>query len=263
MQYKVFLGAALLAVFSSVSYSQGPVGDKVMVTFDRPVQVGSHVLPAGEYTIRQVTSASNPRILEFTTDHGTKLEATVAAIPVLQNTAPSQTKVVMDNEQGMARLDTIWVQGKNYGYQFPSGPVAGTVSTAGVNLQGQFTQPAAPAPTVAQTPPPPQEPAPAAQTPPPAPRVEERVEERTEIAQTQPPPAPENQVTQNQNQVAQNQTPPPASTAPAPSNQPATSAESNAGKVPATALGWVQIALIGFALAAAGSLLYWRERAAR
>lgn len=244
MQYKVFLGAALLAVFITISYSQGPVGDKVTVTFDQPVQVGSHVLPAGEYTIRQVTSASNPRILEFTTDHGTKLEATVAAIPVLQNTAPSQTKLVMDNEQGMARLDTIWVQGKNYGYQFPAEPIAGAVSTAGVSLQGQFTQPAPP-PVVAETQPPAQ-PAPAAQPAPPPPPAAEtpappRSEERSEIAQNQPPPAP----------------------APAPSNQPAPPAESNAEKVPATALGWVQIALIGFALTAAGSLLYWRDRVAR
>src|ERR1051326_2019382 len=106
MQYKaLFFTTALGLVFSHTSFGQGPVGDEVMVTFDQTVQVGSHALPAGKYTIRQVTSASNPRVLEFTSDNGTKLEATVAAVPILQNTPPSKTRVILDNEGGTARLD--------------------------------------------------------------------------------------------------------------------------------------------------------------
>ena len=74
---------------------KAPAGERIQVTFDRPVQVGSQTLPAEAYTIRQVTSASNPCVLEFTSDNGTKLETTVTAIPILQNTAPSETKVVL------------------------------------------------------------------------------------------------------------------------------------------------------------------------
>src|SRR5689334_7017556 len=101
MQYKSFiLTTAFGLVFNAISSGQGPVGDEVMVTFDQAVQVGSRSLPAGKYTIRQVTSASNPRILEFTSENGTKLDATVAAVPVLQNTPPSKTRVILDNEGG-------------------------------------------------------------------------------------------------------------------------------------------------------------------
>ena len=99
--------------------AQGPAGDEIQVTLDRAVQVGSQTLPAGSYTIRQVTSASNPRVLEFTSENGTKLDASVTAIPILQNTPPSETKVILDDEGGVARLARIWVQGKNYGYEFP------------------------------------------------------------------------------------------------------------------------------------------------
>ncbi len=110
--------------------AQGPVRDRIMVKFDRPVQVGTRTLQAGEYTIHQVTSASNPRILEFTSNNGTQLEATVAAIPIMQNTAPTETKVVIEDEGGGARLARIWVQGKTYGYEFPGKTAVASQTTA-------------------------------------------------------------------------------------------------------------------------------------
>jgi hypothetical protein len=264
MQYKAFLlTTAFSLVFSHTSFAQGPVGDEVMVTFDQTVQVGSHSLPAGKYTIRQVTSASNPRVLEFTSRNGTKLDATVAAVPILQNTPPSKTRVIVDNEGGIPRLSRIWVQGKSYGYEFPGHGNVGVANNAA--LQGTFVAQAAPAPApVAQerTPAPAPAPAPVAQTPPPA----ENPVAQNRPAETPAPPPP-----------AQAQTAPPAQTqppssesqaAPAPSaNQntaPSETAQNNTRRdVPATALGWMQIALLGMALASAGGVLYWRERSQR
>src|SRR5437764_15468181 len=80
------------------AFAQGPVGDEFKVTFDRQVQVGSETLPAGDYTVKQVSSASNPRVLEFKTDVDQKLMATVTAIPIMQNTPPSETKIVLQDE---------------------------------------------------------------------------------------------------------------------------------------------------------------------
>jgi hypothetical protein len=223
MQYRVLLSAATIAFGLAVTSSaQGPVGDEVMVTFDRPVQVGSQTLAAGKYTIRQLTSASNPRVLEFTSDYGTKLDATITAIPVLDNTPPSKTRVILDEESGTPRLARIWVQGKSYGYEFPGHSAPATTASNGVTLVGTFAP--QPAPVVAQTAPPP---------PPPAPAV---------IAQNQTPaPAPE-------------PAPAPAATPPPPPpNEPAPA-------IPATALNWVQIALLGLCMASAGCFLYWRER---
>src|ERR1051326_8651899 len=170
MQSKVFLlTTALGLILSHTSFGQGPVGDEVMVTFDQTVQVGSHSLPAGKYTIRQVTSASNPRVLEFTSHNGTKLDATVAAIPILQNTPPSKTRVILDDEGGVHRLARIWVQGKSYGYEFPGKGNANAVASS-VGLQGTFVAQTAPrtASAVAEerTPPPASTPAPIAQAAP-------------------------------------------------------------------------------------------------
>jgi hypothetical protein len=169
-----------LIVFSALTFAQGPVGDTVIVTFDRAVQVGDHTLPAGEYRIRQITSASNPRVLEFTSDNGTKLEATVTAIPVLQNTAPGKTEAILQDEGGGARLHRIWVQGKNYGYEFP-GEVAAAPkpATNTLNLQASY-QAAPPPPQVAAAPPP----------PPAEPPKREPPQEVAQARPPEPPPAP-------------------------------------------------------------------------
>ena len=138
MKSRMLLSAVLtiaLVALTQVAFPQGPVGDEVKVTFDRAVQVGSHTLPAGDYTVRQVSSASNPRVLEFTSNHGTKLDATVNAIPVLQNTPPTQTKVILDNEGSSPRLSRIWVQGKSYGYEFPGESLSAKQSASAINLR--------------------------------------------------------------------------------------------------------------------------------
>ena len=252
MQYKaLFFTTALGLVFSHASFGQGPVGDEVMVTFDQTVQVGSQSLPAGKYTIRQVTSASNPRVLEFTSNHGTKLDATVAAVPILQNTPPSKTRVILDDEGGSVRLDKIWVQGKSYGYQFPG---HGSVIEANrIALEGTFAAQAPPsAPAIARegTPEPAAVPAPAAQTAP--------LEENAVVAQNRPAEAPAPPQQSQTASPAQTQTPSTKSSDQSTASQDR--ARNPARDVPATALDWMQLALLGMALASAGGLLYWRER---
>jgi hypothetical protein len=198
--------------------AQGPAGDQVNVTFDRSVQVGSQTLPAGDYLIRQVTSASNPRVLEFTSPDGTKLDATVTAIPILQNTPPSETKVVLQDEGGGARLYRIWVQGKSYGYEIPGSPAPANPTTASAQLQGTFT----PQTVVAANTTP---------TPTPAPVAAAEADRQAETPAPAPAPAP----------VAEAPQPAPA---PAP--------------MPATDLGWADIVLGGLAVLAAGILMYLR-----
>jgi hypothetical protein len=252
MQYKgFFLTTALALVFTHTSFGQGPVGDEVMVTFDQTVQVGSHSLPAGKYTIRQITSASNPRVLEFTSNYGTNLHATVAAVPILQNTPTSKTRVILDNEGGTLRLARIWVQGKTYGYEFPGRSNSSAASNT-VGLEGTFVAQAAPPAAVAEerAPAPAPTPAPVAQSTPPA--------DNAVIAQNRPPadtPAPAAPQTQT-TQAPSSQS----------ADQPAASsdtAQNRTREVPATALGWMPLTLFGITLASAGAFLYRRERANR
>jgi hypothetical protein len=253
MQSKnLFLTAALSLVLIHTSFGQGPVGDEVMVTFDRAVQVGSQTLPAGKYTIRQVTSASNPRVLEFTSDNGTKLNATIAAAPVLQNAPPDKTKVVVDDEGGQARLVRIWVQGKSYGYEFPGSQVPGSSASSAVALEGRFTSQAAPAAetVTAQERAPAQAPAPISQ---PAPTDNTVIAQNRPTEAPAPVPAPEPQRTQT----------PAAQDSSLSSNVPAADAPETDSpqSVPATALGWMQLMALGLVMASVGIYLYWRDRA--
>lgn len=223
------LTQAATAVFSSILavsvFAQGPVGDEIKVTFDRPVQVGSQTLPAGEYTVRQVTSASNPRVLEFKTQDDNKLVATVTAIPTMQNTPPTETKVILQDEGGGARLSRIVVQGKTYGYGFPGSAMpASPTTTASAQLSGSYSAAAATetaANRVVETPP-----ATPVETPAPA-------------------------------------TPAPAAVAETPAQQPvpetATPAPATTPDVPATGLGWADVVVLGLAMSAAGLMLQRRE----
>lgn len=226
MRFHTIIPTAVGAIslfLTSASFGQGPVGDQVKVKFDQPVMVGSHTLQPGDYLVKQATSASNPRVLEFTNDNGTQLFCTVTAIPILQNIAPSETKVVLDDEAGgVARLRRIWVRGRNYGYEIPGNGAAATqVAASAGTLEGRYTAEAAPNAERAAEP-----------APTPQPRQEARAET--------PPPAP----------APQPETPAPQPETPAPAPTPE--------KLPATALGWADLALAGLSMVTAGLLLYWR-----
>ena len=232
MNHTQFTHAAIALLSSALAFSlfaQGPVGDEFKVTFDRPVQVGSQTLPAGDYTVNQVTSASNPRVLEFKTDNDHKLVATVTAIPVMQNTAPSETKVILEGEGGVPRLSRIWVQGKTYGYGFPGKAMsASQATTASGQLSGSYS--AAATTTAASTETPTSTP-----TPEPTPAA-------NEVAAT-PAPTPTPDTTAERSADTANTTPAPAPTP----------------EIPATSLGWVEVVAAGLTMAVAGLLLYKSE----
>lgn len=212
--------------------AQGPVGDEIKITFDRPVQVGSKMLPAGDYTIRQVTSASNPRVLEFRSQDGSKLDATVTAIPILQNTPPTQTQAILQDEGGGARLSRIWVQGKTYGYGFPGSAMSASQATAQARLTGSYTGAATASTANTEDTTAANRTAEAPATPPPA-------------ATPTPTPAPE---------ATPAPTPAPAAETPAPAPTP---------EVPATGLGWAEVTMAGLMMAATGLVLFkWSGRRA-
>jgi len=230
-----------IAVFSSALafgvFAQGPIADEIKVTFDRPVQVGTQTLPAGDYTVKQVTSASNPRVLEFKTDDDNKLVATVTAIPVMQNTPPAETKVILQDEGGGARLSRILVQGKTYGYGFPGEAMSASQATAATaQLSGTYsgarTDTVATADRRVETP---------AVTPTPA-----ETPANNEVAATSTPtPTP---------------TPTPDTTAQAPADTAATApAPATTPDIPATGLGWVEVMAAGITMATAGFMLHKRE----
>jgi len=108
-----------LGFFALSALAQGPMYDKVTVNLPYAVTVNGTVLQPGEYVIRQHEDPAGSRVLHFFNDGGMKLETTAMAIPTLDNRTPEHTKLILDHVGDNYYLHKIWVQGKDYGYEFP------------------------------------------------------------------------------------------------------------------------------------------------
>ncbi len=228
MKLKSLLTTAgiLVAGFAATAGSmraQGPLYDKVIVDLPYRVTVNNTVLEPGHYVIRQLDDpGGGSRVIQIFSDDGLKLETSVLTIPTLDNDTPEHTRVILHHFGDDYYFDKIWVQGKNYGYEFPVPPSIRNRTNEQTNYTVAATyQPTTPPAPVAQNTPPPPAPAPAPE-PAPAPA---------------PAPAPE---------VAQN-TPPPPAPAPAPQPEPQ--------QMPHTSIGWLTLVVSGSLLSSAGLLL--------
>lgn len=118
--------------------AQGPITDRLEVEFTQPVMVGDQRLEPGKYTIRQLPSQNNPRILEFSTDRGTNVQATAAAAPVMTNRNTKETSVILEQRGSDYHVRQVWLAGRNYGYEFL--PVDGSAGALRVTT-GTVTAP--------------------------------------------------------------------------------------------------------------------------
>jgi Tfp pilus assembly protein FimV len=232
MERNFIIGIGFL--ITSVAMGQGPMYDRVEVNLPYSVTVNNTVLQPGNYVIREHEStAGGSRIMHFFKDGGMKLETTAMAIPALDNRTPEETKLILDHIGPDYYLNKIWVQGKDYGYEFP---IPENVrrrerENSASAVVGQYQ--AAPAPVVAEQTP--------AQTTTEASR--EQSEQRTEIAQAAPPAQPE---------------PAPAAPEPAPAaqapSQPAQPAPTPS-TLPSTAANWLNLMVGGGLLTGSGLAL--------
>jgi hypothetical protein len=109
------LGIAMLV--SPGAQSQ-PLYDRVIVDMPYTTTVGHKTLPPGEYVIQRLHSPSGSRVLLFYSDNGTKFETSAMTIPVLDMNTARDTKVVLNRIGDDYYYDKVWVQGKEYGYEF-------------------------------------------------------------------------------------------------------------------------------------------------
>lgn len=229
MTYKTLLATTCVlaaGAFASASalFAQGPLYDKVIVDLPYRVTINDTVLEPGHYVIRQLDDpGGGSRVLQIFSNDGMKLRTSTLTIPTLDNNTPENTKVILHHYGTDYYFDKIWIQGKNYGYEFPLPnavksrmrereqpyTVAATYEQERRQETAQNTPPPAPAPA----------PAPQQEAPAPAPAPEP-----PQVAQNNPPPAPE--------------------PAPAPPE-----------RMPTTSIGWLTMMLSGGLLSGAGFLL--------
>jgi hypothetical protein len=122
----LFTSAALVAGLAATTVganAQGPLYDKVMVDLPYAVTINNTVLPPGHYVIRQMDDAgTNSRVIMIFSDHGMKLKATSLTIAALDINTPEKTSIILHHFGNDYYFDKIWIQGKNYGYEFPLPP---------------------------------------------------------------------------------------------------------------------------------------------
>jgi len=244
----LILSAGALVLGLASLQAQGPLYDKVMVNMPYTVTVGDKTLQPGDYIIRELPSAAKSHVLLIYSDQGMKFETSVMTIPALDNRTPEDTKVVLHHFGPDYYFDKVWIQGKNYGYEFPlpdsvkarmkermepinvaaryeSAP-AETTTTTTENTQTQTRTETAVAP----------------QPEPAQPEATQTAPAQTEVAQAAPAPAP----TTDQNATDQN----------AYRNDQSNLNQGAADRaMPSTAANWLMMLLSGGALSGAGLAL--------
>jgi hypothetical protein len=167
-----------LALFVTPGKAQFPDTDRVEVTLPYSVTVEGHKLQPGPYEIREVPTNQKSYALQIYSGDGRQLEASAMTIPALKVHGAEDTKIVLHHFGSDYYFDKIWIQGKEYGYEFPL-PAAVKAReremmqpvTIAARYQAKQQMAAAPPPAEEE-----------AQAPPP---------EQPEIAEAPPAPAPE------------------------------------------------------------------------
>jgi hypothetical protein len=179
-----------LAVIPAVAHAQAREFDKVLVNLPYTVTVGNHVLQPGPYVIRQVESPGGAsRVLLFHSNDGRQFETSALTIPALDTLTADDTKVVLHHFGPDYYFDKIWVQGKNYGYEFPLPDAVKArmrEQMAPVTLAATYVAEE----EVAEAPPPPP-----VEEPPAEPEIAQVVPPAPEVAPAEPEPLPAMPVT--------------------------------------------------------------------
>jgi hypothetical protein len=117
---KLFLVViAVTAVTFSVGVQGQGLTDGIKVDLPHPVTIGDKVLEPGEYEIRRPSSANRDILQIFNKDkmvYETNV-LTVATGP--DDKDPRETKVVLHHIGDAYYFDKIWMEDKNYGWEFP------------------------------------------------------------------------------------------------------------------------------------------------
>ena len=116
---KMASGAALLVLGALLpsAWAQLPKIDIVQVTLPYEVIAGDKTLPPGEYTIEQMPTDGDSRVLMIHNSAGLKVKTTMALTSRARDPqAPRESTVSLLHIGKNFYLDKVWVEGNPYGY---------------------------------------------------------------------------------------------------------------------------------------------------
>jgi hypothetical protein len=109
--------AAVIVLGATFTLRSQGLTDGIKVTLPEPVTVGDVVLDPGEYEIRRASSVTDQVLRIFSNDK-LRYQTNVLTIPALDKDTPEETKVILHHIGDKYYFDKIWMQGKDYGYEF-------------------------------------------------------------------------------------------------------------------------------------------------
>lgn len=78
--------------------------------------VGGVTLPAGEYTVRNLQA----NVLQISSFNGKSVDAIVTPVDAPKHNASNPSKVVLKQTEQGYKIQSIWVEGQDAGYEFLS-----------------------------------------------------------------------------------------------------------------------------------------------
>jgi hypothetical protein len=120
-KYAIVAAAALtlgIAMLGAPGAKAQPLDDRVNVTMPYTTIIGHKTLEPGDYVIQRMPSAGGGRVLLIYSDKGMKFETSAMTIPCLDPKIARDTKVVLTRIGADYYYNKVWVQGKEYGYEF-------------------------------------------------------------------------------------------------------------------------------------------------
>lgn len=224
---------------------QGPLYDRVDVNLPYSVTIGDKTLQPGDYVIQQLNSASgNSRVLLIYSDNGMKFKTSAMTIPCLDPNTARDTKVMLHHFGNDYYFDKIWIQGKDYGYEFP-------LPNSVKQREKEEMQPVSVAANYSATPAPTETATTTEHTTTPA------QQQATQQAQTMPPATQQAQTAPPATQQAQTMPPATQRAQTTPSNE--ANREAPPTSMPKTSADWVMMLLGGGTLSGLGMALRRRR----
>jgi len=119
-KYAIVAAALTLGIAMLVSsgVQAQPLDDRVNVTMPYTTVIGHKTLLPGDYVIQRMPSAGGGRVLLIYSDKGMKFETSAITIPCLDPKIARDTKIVLSRIGDDYYYDKVWVEGKEYGYEF-------------------------------------------------------------------------------------------------------------------------------------------------
>lgn len=235
------LGLATMVAPSTIQAQ--PLWDRVDVNLPYSVTIGDKTLQPGKYIIQQLDSPSGgSQVLLIYGDNGMKFETSAMTIPALQNRTQPDTRVMLHHIGNDYYFDKVWIQGKDYGYEFP-------LPNSVKQRENEAMQPVSVAATASSVPPAAAQPATTAKA-----TTEPATTQATQSAATSTStvqPQTTQPRTTVQPQTAQSATTA-QSTADRAAGPPPTTSTSSSPAMPHTDAGWLMMLLSGGTLSGLG-----------